>query len=134
MAGEPTMPDVVALTRAAFVAVNRCDLDAVMTFFAPDGVLDGRALDGLWEGRAAIRGFLDVWFGSFTELHMEAQDLDVVDDGVVLAVVTQVGRPVGGDHQVHQREGWAIRWSPDGLIVRLTTHSTIDEARAAVGV
>jgi ketosteroid isomerase-like protein len=134
MPGEATTPEVVALTRAAFVAVNRRDLDAVMTFFAPDAVLDGRALDGLWEGRAAIRGFLDVWFGSFSELHMEGEDYVVVDDGVVLAVVTQVGRPVGGDHQVHQREGWAIRWSHDGLIERLTTHATIDEARAAVGV
>src|SRR5689334_18363026 len=107
MPGESTMPDVVALTRAAFVAVNRRDIDAVMSFFASDAVLDGRAVGGLYEGRAAIRGFLDDWFASFTELRMDAQDLTVLDGGVVLAVVTQVGRPVGGDHQVHQEEGWS---------------------------
>jgi len=36
------MPDPVELTRRAFVAVNQGDLDAVMSFFAPDAVLDGR--------------------------------------------------------------------------------------------
>jgi len=42
-----------------------------------------------------------------------------------------MARPVGFGRQVHQREGWAISWSGDGLIVRLTTHTDIDEARDA---
>lgn len=134
MPGKSTTLDVVALTNVAFVAVNRRDIDAVMTFFAPDAILDGRAVGGFYEGRAAIRGFLDDWFGAFAELRMEAQDLEVLGDGIVLAVVTQVGRLVGGDHQVHQREGWAICWSPEGLIVRLITGNDVDEARAAAGV
>ena len=62
---------------------------------------------------------------------MEVEEFVVLDDGVVLAVVNQEGRPVGVDGQVHQREGWAICWSADGLLVRLTTHPDIDEARAA---
>ena len=49
----------------------------------------------------------------------------------MLAVVNQERRPVGVDGQVQQREGWAICWSPDGLLMRLTTHTDIDEARAA---
>jgi ketosteroid isomerase-like protein len=110
--------------------VNQHDIDAVVSFFAPHAVLDGRVEDGL-EGRAAIRGFLDDWFGSFAELRMEVEEFVVLDNGVVLAVVTQEGRPVGADGQVHQREGWAICWSADGLIVRLTTHADINEARAA---
>jgi ketosteroid isomerase-like protein len=128
---ESTTPDQVELTRLAFEAVNQRDIDAVVNFFAPDGVLDGRAAGGLYEGRAAIRGFLDDWFGSFAELRMEVEELDVLDDGIVLAVVKQEGRPVGVDGQVHQREGWVICWSADGLLVRLMTHSNIDEARAA---
>ncbi len=132
MPEESTTPDPVRLTRLAFEAVNRRDIDAVMSFFAPDAVLDGRAAGGLYEGRAAIRGFLDDWFGSFAELRMEVEEFVVVfDEGVVLAVVSQEGRPVGADGQVHQREGWAICWSADGLLVRLTTHPDIDEARAA---
>jgi ketosteroid isomerase-like protein len=130
MAEESTTPDPAELTRRAFEAVNQHDIDAVVSFFAPHAVLDGRVEDGL-EGRAAIRGFLDDWFGSFAELRMEVEEFVVLDNGVVLAVVTQEGRPVGADGQVHQREGWAICWSADGLLVRLTTHTDIDEARAA---
>ena len=131
MPEESTTPDPVELTRLAFEAVNQRDIDAVMSFFAPDAVLDGRAAGGLYEGRAAIRGFLDDWIGSYAELRYEVEEFVVLDDGVVLAVVTQEGRPIGGDGQVHQREGWTICWSADGLLVRLTTHTDIDEARAA---
>ena len=131
MPEESTAPDPVELTRLAFEAVNRRDIDAVMGFFAPDAILDGRAAGGLYEGRAAIRGFLDEWLGSFPELRYEAEELVVLDDGVVLAVVTQEGRPVGVEGQVHQQEGWAICWSADSHIVRLTTRTDVDEARAA---
>ena len=128
---ESTAADLVARTRLAFEVVNQRDIDAVMSFFAPDAVLDGRAAGGLYEGRAAIRGFLDEWFGSFDELRMEGEQFVVLDNAVVLAVVNQEGRPVGLDRQVHQREGWALHWSADGLLVRLTTHTDIDAARVA---
>ncbi len=132
MSEESTTPDLAELTRLVFEAVNQRDIDTVMSFFAPHAVLDGRLVGGfLYEGRAAIRGFLDEWFGSYAELRMEVEEFVVFDDGVVLAVVNQEGRPVGVDGQVHQREGWAIHWSADGLLVRLTTHTDIDEARAA---
>ena len=131
MPEESPTPGPVELTRLAFEAVNQRDIDTVMSFFAPDAFLDGRAAGGPYEGRAAIRGFLDDWLGSFAEVRYEVEEFVVLDDGVVLAVVNQEGRPVGVDGQVHQREGWAIRWSADGLLVRLTTHTDIDEARAA---
>jgi ketosteroid isomerase-like protein len=129
MPEESPTPGPVALTRRAFDAVNQGDIDAVMSFFAPDAVLDGR-LEAL-EGRPAIRAFLEVWFGSFAELRMEAEELVVLDNRVVLTVVSQEGRLVGVDRQVHQREGWVICWSADGLLVRLRALPDIDEARAA---
>jgi ketosteroid isomerase-like protein len=128
MSEESTIPDLAELTRVVFEAVNRRDIDAVMSFFAPDAFLAGFEVV---EGRAAIRGFVDEWFGNFAELRFEVEELVVLHDGVLLAVVHQEGRPVGVDGQVHQREGWAIHWSADGLLVRLTTHTDIDEARAA---
>ncbi|HEY4450308.1 MAG TPA: nuclear transport factor 2 family protein [Solirubrobacteraceae bacterium] len=131
MPEESTSPDVVELTRRAFEAVNRHDVDAVMSFFAPDAVLDGRGAGDRFEGPAAIRGFLDEWFGYFADLRYEVEELVVLDDGVVLAMVDQAGRPVGVDGRVHQREGWAICWSAAGLIARLLVHADIDEARAA---
>jgi ketosteroid isomerase-like protein len=129
MPKESTAPDPAELTRQAFEAVNRRDIDAIVSFFAPDAVLDGRV--ELVEGQAAIRGFLDEWFGSFAELRMEVEEFVVLDGGVVLAVVSQEGHPAGAGGQVHQREGWAICWSADGLIVRLMTRTDTDEARAA---
>jgi ketosteroid isomerase-like protein len=128
MSEESTSPDLAELTRVVFEAVNRRDIDAVMSFFAPDALLAGFEVV---EGRAAIRGFLDEWFGSFAELRFKVEEFVVLDDGVVLAVVSQEGRPVGVDGQVHQREGWAIHWSADGLLVRLTTNNDIGEVRAA---
>ena len=131
MPEESTTPDPAELTRRAFEAANQRDIDAVMSFFAPDAVFQGRVAGDLFEGRAAIRGFLDEWFGSFAEVRFEVEEFVALDDGVVLAVVNQEARPVGVDGQVHQREGWAICWSADGLMVRLTVHADIDEARAA---
>jgi ketosteroid isomerase-like protein len=129
MSEESMTPDLAELTRLAFEAVNQRDVDAVTSFFAPDAVFEGRV--ELLEGRAAIRGFLEEWFGFFAELRYAVEEFLVLDDGVVLAVVYQEGRPVGAGGQVHQREGWAIRWSADGVIVRLMTHTDVDEARAA---
>src|SRR5271170_7966615 len=123
MSEESTTPDLVGLTRLAFEAANQRDIDAAMSFFASDAVFAGRALGELFEGRAAIRGLLEEWFGSFAEVRYEVEKFVVLDDGVVLAEVNQEGRPVGVDGQVHQREGWAIWWSADSLIVRLTVHA-----------
>src|SRR4029077_17699584 len=123
--------DPAELTRLALEAVNQRDTDAVMSFFASDAVLEGQAAGGLYEGRAAIRGFVDDWFDSFSELRYEVEELVVLDDGVVLAAVNQEARPLGVDGQVHLREGGPVCWSADGLMVRLTTHADIDEARSA---
>ena len=131
MTAKSKAPDPAELTQRAFEAVNRGEIDAVMSFFAADAVLDGRAGFGSVEGEAEVRAFLEEWFGSFAELRMEVEESVVLDNGVVLAMVNQEGRPVGVDAQVHQREGWAICWSADGLIQRLTTHTDLDEARAA---
>ena len=67
MSEEPTTSDLVELVRKQFEALNRGDLDGVMSSVAEDGVLDGRAIFDLVEGRAAIRGFLDEWFRAFTK-------------------------------------------------------------------
>lgn len=131
MPEESTTPDLVELTRLAFDAANQRDIDTVMSFFAPDAVFVGRAAGDLSEGRAAIRAFIEEWWRSFAEVRYEVEGFVILDDGVVLAVVNQEGRPVGVDGQVHQREGWAICWSVDGLMRRVTVHADIDEACAA---
>ena len=68
MSEESTTPDPVEGVRRQFEAGNRRDLDAVTSSFAPDAVLDGRALGDHFERRAAIRSFIEDWFGTYEDL------------------------------------------------------------------
>jgi ketosteroid isomerase-like protein len=43
MPEQPATPDPVERVRRAFEAANRCDLNAVISFFASDTVFEGRA-------------------------------------------------------------------------------------------
>jgi uncharacterized protein (TIGR02246 family) len=126
---KSTTPDLVELVRRQFEAGNRRDLDAVTSTFAPDAVFEGRALGDHFEGRAAIRSFIEDWFGAYEELEFGLEDVRDLGKGVVFAVVTQNGRPVGSAGHVRQREGWVYVWV-GGLVARLTI-SDIDEARSA---
>ena len=127
MSKESTTPDLVELVRMQVEALDRGDLDGVMSSVAEDAVLDGRT-DTI-EGRAAIRGFLDEWFGAYEELDFELEEITQLGGGVVCAAVIQIGRLVGSDGHIRQREGW-VYVCVGGLIARLTT-SEVDEARAA---
>jgi ketosteroid isomerase-like protein len=127
MPEEATTPDPVELVRKQVEALDRGDLDGVMSSVAEDVVLDGRA--ELIEGRAAIRGFLDDWFGAYEELDFELEEVSHLGAGVVFAVVIQDGRLVGSAGRIRQREGW-VYLCVGGSIARLTT-SEVDQARAA---
>ena len=129
MSHESTTPDPVERVRRQFEAGNRRDIDAVMSSFAVDAVLEGRALGDIFEGQAAIRAFVEGWFGMFEELEFKLEEVHDLGNGVVLAVVLQEARPAGIAGHVQQREGWVYVWV-GGLIARLTA-SDIDEARAA---
>jgi ketosteroid isomerase-like protein len=129
MPEESTTPDLVELVRRALEAANRRDLDAATSSFAPDAVFEGRALGDIFEGRAAIRSFLEEWFGAYEELEFGLEEVRDLGNGVVFAVVIQNGRLVGSAGHLRQREGWVFVWV-GGLTARLTI-SDIDEARAA---
>src|ERR1700676_5294906 len=79
MAEESTTPDLVELVRRQLQAVNRRDIDAVMSLCPPDGVYDTGGAFGAYEGPVAIRGFLEEWWGSFEELRFELEG--VLDRG-----------------------------------------------------
>jgi ketosteroid isomerase-like protein len=129
MTEESTRPDPVELVRKQVEALDRGDLDGVMSSVAEDVVLDGRLAGGFFEGRAAIRGFLEEWFGAYEELDFELEEVSHLGGGVVVAVVIQDARLVGGHGHLRQREGW-VYLCVGGLIARLTT-SDVDQARAA---
>ena len=129
MSEESTTPDPVELVRRTSEAANRRDLDAVVSSFAEDAVFDGRAAGTFFEGRPAIRRFLEDWFGTYEELELGLEEVRDLGNGVVFAVVVQNGRPAGSAGHLRQREGWVFVWVR-GLIARLTTYE-VDEARAA---
>ena len=130
---QDTTPDLVERVRSAFEAANRRDLDAVISFFAPDSVFEGRGVPATHEGRVAIRSMIEEWFGAYEELVFKLDDVSDLGSGVVFAAVLQEGVPAGsaGHGHLWQREGWVFLWER-GLIARLaTSYSDIDEARAA---
>ena len=128
MPEEPATPDLVELVRRAFAAANRRDLDGVVSGFAEDATFDGRALGDHFEGRAAIRSFIEGWFGTYDGLEYGLEEVRDLGNGVVFAVVVQNGRPAGSGGHVRQREGW-IFVGARGFVARLTILE-VDEARA----
>jgi uncharacterized protein (TIGR02246 family) len=129
MSEESTTPGPVELVGRAFEAANRRDLDTVASSFAEDATFDGRALGEHFEGRAAIRSFLEDWFRTYEELEFGLEEVRDLGNGVVFAVVVQNGRPAGSAGHLRQLEGWVIVLAR-GLIARLTV-SEVEEARAA---
>jgi ketosteroid isomerase-like protein len=130
MSEESTTPDLVELVRRQWEAVNRQDLDALVSLCPPDGIYDPSPNGlGVFEGPAAIRGFLEDWWGAFEELRFELEEVLDLGNGVVFAVVLQAARPAGSTGFVRAREAYVYEWV-DGLIARVTIYLDIDEARA----
>ena len=131
MAEESTTPDLVELARRSIEAGSSGDFDAMLSFFAPDGLWDMSPLGmGVFEGRAAIRGFLEDWQGAYEEFAVETEEVLDQCNGVTVAVLVQKGRPTGSSGDVRLRYAAVGVWT-DGLIARLTNYTDIDEARAA---
>jgi ketosteroid isomerase-like protein len=129
---EGSIPsDLVGLARRQLEAVNRRDLDALMSRAAPDAVYDTAPSGmGVYEGHAAIRAFLKGYWDCFEELRFELEEVLDLGNGVTFLVNRQVARPIGSTAYVRIREAHIIEWV-DGMVVRLTVYNDIDEARAA---
>jgi ketosteroid isomerase-like protein len=130
MPQESTTADLVELTRKQFEAVNRRDLDAVMSLCPADGVYDTSHGLGTYVGPVAIRGFLEEWWGAFEELSFELEEVLDFGNGVVFSAVRQDARPAGSTGHVRAREAYVLEWV-EGMCARVTTYGDIDEGRAA---
>jgi len=131
MAEESTTPDLAELTRKQFEAVNRRDLETVMSFCPPDGVYDVSPSGlGTFEGQAAVRGFIKDWWDSFEDLRFELEEVLDLGHGVVLAVARQDARPLDSAGRVQRREAYVLQWA-GSTTERVTTYADIDAARAA---
>jgi ketosteroid isomerase-like protein len=131
MAEESTTPDLGELTHRWAEAAERGDWDAVMSLAAPHAVWDMSPLSlGVFEGRAAIRGFFEDWWRAYEEVAVEVDEVLNFGNGVVVRVITQRGRLAGGAGEVSQQSADVFLWV-DGLIERVTAYLDINEARAA---
>jgi ketosteroid isomerase-like protein len=113
---EPAAPDLVRLTRDQHDAVSRHDIDAVMGFFAPDPVWDlSDAGMGIFQGAAAIAGFLEEWWETWGDHTIEAQEIVDLGHGVVFVDLCEDGRLLGSDGHVQQRRGWVYVWEREQI-------------------
>jgi ketosteroid isomerase-like protein len=129
MSQESTTPDPVELSRRFVEAANRRDLDAMLSFFAPDAVWEmgfGITFDGV----AAIRGFFQDWFASYEELRFEQEKVLDLGSGVVFGVLIQRARLVGSSGEIRHRNAFVVVLVDD-LMVRVTNYPDPDEAHAA---
>jgi ketosteroid isomerase-like protein len=129
MPEESATPDLAELGRRIQQAATRRDFDLMMSFYAPDAVVDAEGM-GTFEGRAAIRGFFEDMVGSFDQYVTEQDEVLDLGNGVGFSVSCQSGRPGGSVGRVQQRYA-SVTERTEGLIVRQTFYSDIDEARAA---
>jgi len=128
MAEESTTPDLVERMRRSAEPANTGDFDAMMRFWAPSGVFDLSPMGlGTHEGAAAIRGFYEEWIGAYDDFRVEMQEGQPLGNGVVLAVYLYGARPAGSTGFVRIRYAAVSTWV-NGLIVRTTTYTDIDEA------
>jgi hypothetical protein len=68
--------------------------------------------------------------GAYEEYSLEEEAILDLGDGVTFAVILQKGRPVGSTGYVELRYAAVGTWV-DGLLVRITNYTDIDEACAA---
>ncbi|MCW3030415.1 MAG: hypothetical protein JWM66_548 [Solirubrobacterales bacterium] len=128
MSEESTSPDLVELVRES---IEIDDLEAALSFYAPHAVWDASPWGmGVFEGQAAVRAFFEDWRGSYSGIEWTAEEIRDLGSGVTFAVILQKGRVVGSGGSVQLRYGSVAEWIDD-LMVRNTTHTDIDEARAA---
>ncbi len=129
MAEEDATPDLVDAFHRLDEAMNRNDIDGVMSFFASDAVFDTLGT-GTYEGAAAIRSFFGEWARTYAAVSFETGEIRDLGGGVSFSVVSQRARPRGGEGQVALRYALVTTWA-NGLIRQQTTHGDIDEGRAA---
>ncbi len=133
MSEESTTPDLVELVRQAFDAGNRHDVDAIMGFHAPGaGAVWDLSDQGLgrFEGVAAIRGWVEDWFRTWADLHLDVLDAVDLGHGVVFSRVRENGRLANGDGHVEQQRGWVIL-GVQGKIARTEVYLDIGAGSAA---
>jgi ketosteroid isomerase-like protein len=129
MAEKGANPDLAELTRQSGDALSRGDFDALMSFYAPNAVLDATRLGATFAGLTAIRGFFEEWAGAYEEYSAQFEEFVDFGNGVLLFVASHSGRLQGSAGQVRSREPVVVAYEDD-RIGWVGVYTDIDEARA----
>jgi ketosteroid isomerase-like protein len=131
MAEESTTPDLVERLQRLADAINARDFDVGVGFYTPDVVFNPRTgVVGALQGRGAIRGFFEEWFGAYEEFEVEFEEVREFDHGLTFGVFLMRGRLPGTTGWVSDRYAFVSTWV-DGLVEKQTNYTDSDEARAA---
>jgi SnoaL-like domain len=84
----PTTPDLADVFRRLDEAMNRNDIDEVMSFFAADAIWDVPEGLGTYKGAAAIRSFFGEWARTYAQVSFETGEIRDLGSGVSLCVVS----------------------------------------------
>ncbi len=128
---EPATFDLARLARQAYDAMSRGDLDGVMSVYADGAVYDlSDAGLGIFEGKEAIRRFAEDWRRSYEDYRYEQEEMLDLGHGVLLSVIREEGRLVGGSGRVEERVAHLATWA-NGKIEWQKHYTDPDAARAA---
>ena len=103
MSQESSTTDPVELSHRFLEAASRLDFDAMVSFYAPDAVWEGRASGMTFEGRTAIRGFWEDMTAAYDEFEVQREGTLDLGNGVAFGVTRASGRPVGSTGRVELR-------------------------------
>lgn len=133
MGEQDCTPTLLELARRVLDAASAGDSDALAEFYAPDAVWDSGTVDipgERFEGRAAIRGLFEDWFGMLESTQIHVEEIRDVGDGLVLLHFVQRAKPRGSSAWLDSRMAMVSTWA-NGLIQETLVYTDIDEARAA---
>jgi ketosteroid isomerase-like protein len=112
MSEESTTPNLTQVWRRSFDALNAGDIDAAMSRWGHDPVLDLSPMGlGVYEGFAAIRGFWEGWTNTYQELSVEPEEMLEIGRGLTLAAITQTGRPARSSSDVRLHYAAVAIWT-----------------------
>ena len=127
---ESGTPTPVELMRRGYEALNRRDFDAFVSFYAPDAVVEARTVAERFEGRAAIRGFIEEFWSAFEQYQAKPDEILDLGHGVVFVTNRVTARLPESDAELQMRDGQVYE-SEEGMVVRAILDLDVDAARAA---
>jgi ketosteroid isomerase-like protein len=124
-------PDLVELTRRSMEQTNERDFTSALGAFAEDAAFDVSAAGlGRFEGRQAIRTYLEEWVGAYERQGYSSWEGTDLGGGVVFVVAQFEALPAGSDASVRERWAFTVRWRA-GAIVEVTANQDVETGRAA---